>query len=194
MNPLLTQAASTAIIAKSVGGGSSPRPAKIQPLNITESIAQKPFQWLIVAGTVIYFGGKFIKNAIPSGVNLRKDEAETATSSDNPWSAITFLNQPNIPLTTKFLKADAAYKEAKKIYDALNTYFADDADIVVGVFAALPSKVQVAQVVKSFEAYYKRNILEYLKNGKKTFDFGTGGISDALYNRIIENVKRKPKF
>jgi hypothetical protein len=186
--------AQTAILATAIRPRSSERVAKPTTSTITESIAQRPIQWLIVAGAVIYFGGKFIKDAIPSGVNLRKEEAETATSKDNPWSAVTFLNQPNIPATTKFLKADAAYKEAKKIYDALNTYFVDDADIVVGVFAALPSKLQVAQVVKSFEAYYKRNILEYLKSGKKTFDFGTGGISDALYNRIIENVKRKPKF
>jgi hypothetical protein len=70
----------------------------------------------------------------------------------------------------------------------------DDADIVIGVFASLPSKVQVAQVVQYFENYYKRNILEYLKDGKKTFDFGTGGLSTESYNRILENVKRKPKF
>ena len=186
--------AQTAILATALRPKSSEGAVKSRPSSITESISQRPIQWLIVAGTIIYFGGKFIKNVIPSGENLRKEEAETATSTDNPWSANTFLNQPNIPKTAKFLKADAAYKEAKKVYDALNTYFVDDADIVVGVFAALPSKLQVAQVVKSFEAYYKRNILEYLKNGKKTFDFGTGGISTELYNRIIENVKRKPKF
>ena len=156
-------------------------------------MAQKPLQWLVVAGAVIYFGGKFIKNVIPSGANIRKDEAETATTIENPWSANTFLAQ-KIPAGTKLLKAASAYDRAKKIYDALNTYFVDEADIVVGVFAALPSKIQVAQVVKSFESKYNRNILEYLKNGKKTFDFGTGGISDALYNRILENVKRKPKF
>ncbi len=85
------------------------------------------------------------------------------------------------------LPAASAYKEAKKIYDALNTYFVDDADIVIGVFTALPSKIQVAQVAKSFSDYYKRDILEYLKNGKKTFDFGTGGINSEQYNRIIEN-------
>jgi hypothetical protein len=186
--------AQTAILATALRPKSSDGVSKPKTTSITESIAQRPIQWLVVAGAVVYFGGKFIKNVIPSGVNLRKDEAETATSADNPWSAVTFLNQPNIPKTTKFLKAETAYKEAKKIYDALNTFFADDADIVVGVFAALPSKLQVAQVVKSFEAYYKRNILEYLKSGKKTFDFGTGGISTELYNRIIENVKRKPKF
>jgi hypothetical protein len=193
MNPLLTQAASTAIIAKSVGGGSSPRPAKIQPTNFSESIAQKPFQWLIVGGTILYFGSKAIGKLIKTGEERKKEEAETTTSAENPWSATAFLNQ-KIPAGTNLLTAAKAYEQAKKIYDALNTYFADDADIVVGVFAALPSKVQVAQVVKSFEVYYKRNILEYLQSGKKTFDFGTGGISTELYNRIIENVRRKPKF
>jgi hypothetical protein len=184
--------AQTAILASALKGGGSREP-KSQPTSFSESIAQKPIQWLVVAGAVVYFGGKFIKNVVPSGVNIRKEEAETATSTENPWSANAFLGQ-KIPAGTKLLTAAGAYKEAEKLYDALSNIFYDDADIAVGVFAALPSKVQVAQVVKSFEAYYKRNILEFLQSGKKTFDFGTGGLSTELYNRIIENVKRKPKF
>jgi len=184
--------AQTALLASAIRPKSDRTPAA-KPSSFTESIAQRPIQWLIVAGAVVYFGGKFIKNVIPTGANIRKGEAETSTSTDNPWSATTFLGQ-KIPVNTNLLTAAGAFQQAKKVYDALNTYFADDADIVVGVFAALPSKVQVAQVVKSFESFYKRNILEYLKSGKKTFDFGTGGISEELYNRIIENVKRKPKF
>jgi hypothetical protein len=180
--------AQTAIMASALKGGSST--PKSTPTSIADSIAQKPLQWLVVTGAVVYFGGKFIKKIIPSGENLRKGEAETATTSDNPWSANTFMAQ-KIPANTNLLSSAGASQQAKKVYDALNTYFTDDADIAVGVFAALPSKVQVAQVVKSFEATYNRNILEYLKSGKKTFDFGTGGISDALYNRIIENVKTK---
>jgi hypothetical protein len=160
--------ATTAILASAIRPKSDRTPAT-KTTSITESIAQRPIQWLIVAGAVVYFGGKFIKNVIPTG-------------------------EQKIPIGTNLITSAGAFQQAKKVYDALNTYFSDDADIVVGVFAALPSKVQVALVVKSFEAYYKRNILEYLKSGKKTFDFGTGGISDALYNRIIENVKRKPKF
>ncbi len=183
--------ATTAILASAIRPKNGTPAAK--PSGIVESISQKPLQWLVVVGAVVYFGGKFIKNVIPTGENLRKGEAETTTSTDNPWSATTFLAQ-KIPVNTNLLTAAGALQQAKKIYDSLNTYFSDDADIAVGVFAALPSKVQIAQVVKSFEATYKRNILEYLKSGKKTFDFGTGGISDALYNRIIENVKRKPKF
>ena len=183
--------AQTAILASALKGGSSA--PKAQPTSIADSIAQKPLQWLVVTGAVVYFGGKFIKNIIPSGVNLRKEAAETSTSAENPWSFNSFLAQ-KVPAGTKMLLAANAYKEAKKIYDALNTYFVDDADIVIGVFTALPSKIQVAQVAKSFSDYYKRDILEYLQNGKKTFDFGSGGINNEQYNRIIENVKRKPKF
>lgn len=185
--------AQTAILASALKGGGSKEP-KTQPTSFSESIAQKPIQWLIVAGTVIYFGGKFIKSIVPTGENLRKEEAETSTSPENPWSYKAFLSGNKIPAGTNLLTAAKAYEQAKKVYDALNTYFTDNADIVVGVFAALPSKVQVAQVVQAFDTYYKRDILQYMQEGKKTFDFGTGGISDALYNRIIENVKRKPKF
>lgn len=185
--------AQTAILASALKGGGSKEP-KTQPTSFSESIAQKPIQWLIVAGAVVYFGGKFIKNVVPSGINIRKEEAETSTSAENPWSYKAFLSGNKIPAGTNLLTTAKAYEQAKKVYDALNTYFTDNADIVVGVFAALPSKVQVAQVVQAFDTYYKRDILQYIQEGKKTFDFGTGGISDALYNRIIENVKRKPKF
>jgi hypothetical protein len=186
--------AQTAILATALRPKSSDGATKSRPTTITESISERPIQWLIVAGTIIYFGGKFIKNAIPSGVNLRKEEAETSTSAENPWSYKSFLSGNKIPAGTNLLTAAKAYEQAKKVYDALNTYFTDNADMVVGVFAALPSKVQVAQVVQAFDAYFKRDILQYMQEGKKTFDFGTGGISDVLYNRIIENVKRKPKF
>ena len=184
--------ATTAILATEIRPKSERTPSA-KTTSITESIAQRPIQWLIVAGAVVYFGGKFIKNVIPTGANIRKGEAETTTSKDNPWSATTFLEQ-KIPIGTNLITSAGAFQRAKKVYDALNTYFVDDADIVIGVFTALPSKIQVAQVAKSFSDYYKRDILEYLKNGKKTFDFGTGGINSEQYNRIIENVKRKPKF
>jgi len=54
--------------------------------------------------------------------------------------------------------------------------------------------LQVAQVAQSFYTYYKKDILDYLKNGNKTIDFGTGGLSNAAYQRVIDNVTRKPKF
>lgn len=185
--------AQTAILATALRPRSSEGAAKAKPTSFSESIAQKPLQWLVVGGAVLYFGSKAIGKFITTAEERKKEEAETTTSIDNPWSANAFLGQ-KIPVGTNLLTAAKAYTEATKVFNALDTYFVDDADIVVGVFAALPSQVQVAQVVKSFEAYYKRNILEYLKSGKKTFDFGTGGISTELYNRIIENVRRKPKF
>jgi hypothetical protein len=41
---------------------------------------------------------------------------------------------------------------------------------------------------------YKRDILQYLKVGNKSFDFGTGGLSDEDYQRVLTIVKNKPKF
>jgi hypothetical protein len=183
--------AQTAILASALKGGSSA--PKSQPTSIADSIAQKPLQWLVVTGAIVYFGSRAIGKIVKTADEREQERAETTTGVDNPWSFSAFLGQ-KIPKDTKMMFAANAFKEAKKIYDALNTYFVDDADIVIGVFTALPSKVQVAQVAKSFSDYYKRDILEYLKNGKKTFDFGSGGINTEQYNRIIENVKRKPKF
>jgi hypothetical protein len=76
----------------------------------------------------------------------------------------------------------------------LNTYFNDDEDITIGVFSSLSSKVKVAQVCKEFFDMYKKDILEFLKTGAKTFDFGTGGLSKEDYQRILTIVSKKPKF
>lgn len=183
--------ASTLILASAV----KPKAANVSNASesFSQSVATRPIQYLVVLGAIVYFGGKFFKNVIPTGANVRKEEAETTTSINNPFSFKTFLGQ-TIPKGTNLLTAAKSFAAAKQIYDALNTYFADSADIAVGVFSSLPSKTQVAQVAQSFSNFYKRDILEYLKSGKKTFDFGTGGVSEALYNRIIENVKRKNKF
>ena len=51
--------AQTAILASALKGGSST--PKSTPTSIADSIAQKPLQWLVVTGAVVYFGGKFIK-------------------------------------------------------------------------------------------------------------------------------------
>ena len=70
----------------------------------------------------------------------------------------------------------------------------DDADIVIGIFSSLGSKVKVAQVAEKFFVIYGKDILQYLKKGNKTFDFGSGGLSDEDYNRILTIVNNKPKF
>jgi hypothetical protein len=90
--------AQTAIMASALKGGSST--PKSKPTSIADSIAQKPLQWLVVTGAVVYFGGKFIKKIIPSGDNLRKGAAETSTSSENPWSFKAFLDQ-KVPVKQK---------------------------------------------------------------------------------------------
>jgi hypothetical protein len=160
---------------------------------IEQSVADKPLQWLLIAG-VVGTGAYFAIKAInPSRIKKIIEGAETEVSKDNPFSYAEFIKQ-TIPANTNMLTFNTAAQYAKKVYDALNTYAFDDADIVIGVFSSLSSKLKVAQVAEKFFVIYKKDILEYLKNGNKTFDFGTGGISSEDYKRILTIVDNKPKF
>ena len=160
---------------------------------IEKSIAERPLQWLVVTGvlgTGLYFLVKSLKPDIEKRI---LEDAETDVSEDNPFSYTEFLSQ-TIPAGTSLLKVETARSAAKQVYDSLNTYFNDNEDITIGVFSSLSSKVKVAQVCKEFFSIYKKDILEYLKTGSKTFDFGTGGLSKEDYQRILTIVSKKPKF
>jgi hypothetical protein len=160
---------------------------------IEKSIAERPLQWLLVTGvlgTGLYFLAKSLR---PNREKRILEDAETDVSKDNPFSYTEFLSQ-TIPAGTSLLKVETARGAAKQIYDSLNTYFDDNEDICIGVFSSLSSKVKVAQVCKEFFNMYKKDILEYLKTGSKTFDFGTGGLSKEDYQRILTIVSKKPKF
>jgi len=179
----------TALRPKSDGGSSRPAPTSFK-----ESVAQKPIQWLVVGGVVAYVAYKLIDKAIVSGQERTIITAETDASTTNPWQFGYFLSK-NIPKKdTNVLNSKGAYLAAKQIYDELNSYFNDDDDVVIGVFSSLSSKYKVAQVAQAFNQYFKRDILTYLREGKKTFDFGTGGISDDNYQKIITMVNKKPLY
>lgn len=179
----------TALRPKSDGGSSRPAPTSFK-----ESVAQKPIQWLVVGGVVAYVAYKLIDKAIVSGQERTIITAETDASTTNPWQFGYFLSK-NIPKKgTQVLTSKSAYLAAKQIYDELNSYFNDDDDVVVAVFSSLSSKYKVAQVAQAFNQYFKRDILTYLKEGKKTFDLGTGGISDDNYQKIITMVNKKPLY
>lgn len=160
---------------------------------IEKSIAEKPLQWLLVAG-VLGTGAYFaFRKLIPGREERILEDAETDVSESNPFSYTKFLSQ-TIPAGTSLITVAGARAAAKQIYDSLDTYFDDNEDIVIGVFNSLSSKVKIAQVCQQFFNMYKKDILEYLKTGNKTFDFGTGGLSKEDYQRILTIVSKKPKF
>jgi hypothetical protein len=185
--------ASAAILASAIrprgeGGGT-----QSGPRNIQESVVQKPIQWLIVAGVVGYFGYQLLKDMIKTGDEKKQEGAETA-GTNNPWAFENFLNWSKVPKGTKILEYNAALAKARQIYNALDVVAYENEDIVVGVFTSLPSQIQVAQVAKTFYDNFGKDILTYIQQGNKTFNFWTGGLSTENYQRIIENVARKPKF
>ena len=162
---------------------------------ISQSVANKPIQWLIVAGVVGYFGYKILKDVIKTGDEKKSGGAEESTTG-NPWAFESFLDWAKVPKNTKILTYDQATAKAQQVFNALNTYFDDSEDIAVGVFTQLPNQLQVAQVANAFYNVVSkgRDVLTYLKEGNKTFSFWTGGLSDANYQRVINNVARKPKY
>ena len=160
---------------------------------IEKSISEKPLQWLLVAG-VLGTGAYFaFRKLVPEKGERILEDAETDVSENNPFSYTKFLSQ-TIPPGTPLIKVETARAAAKQIYDSLNTFFNDDEDITIGVFNSLSSKVKIAQVCQQFFNMYNKDILEYLKTGGKTFDFGTGGLSKEDYQRILTIVSKKPKF
>lgn len=160
---------------------------------VTKSVANKPLEWLAVVG-ILGVGGYFLfKKVFKSKGERLAEESETTISTENPFSYDKFLSQ-SIPDNTSLLTWSQANAYAKTIYDSLNTYFSDSEGICVGAFRTIPSKVKVAQVARNFYGLYKRDILEYIKNGNKTFDFGTGGLSEDSYNQVLTIVDKKPKF
>ena len=160
---------------------------------VTKSVADKPLQWLAVVGIVGVGAYLISKKLYKSKSERLAESSETSESIDNPWSYNKFLSQ-NIPDGTSLLTWSQANSYAQTIYESLNTYFDDSEDICIGAFKSIPSKLKVAQVCRNFYLIYKKDILTYLKEGNKTFGFGSSGLSDADYNQILTIVNNKPKF
>ena len=188
----MSNIASAAILASALKPRTASEPRQTSG-SVGQSIADRPLQWLIVAGVVVYFGSKALKGLIKPAGEIRETTAETA-SEDNPFAFNNFLNWAKVPQGTRVLTYDEALKKAKDIYKALDVIAYENEDIVVGVFTSIPSKIQVAQVAKAFSDNFNKDILTYIKEGNKTLSFWTGGLSAANYQRVIDNVARKPKF
>lgn len=184
--------ASAAILASALKSRES-APAGSGKETIGESIAKRPLQWLIVGAAVAYVASKALKGVVKTGGETRTEGAETG-SENNPFAFNNFLDWSKVPANTKVLTYAEALSRARQIYNALDVVTYENEDIVVGAFTSLPSKIQVAQVAKAFADNFGKDILTYIKDGNKTFNFWTSGLSDANYQRVIDNVARKPKF
>ena len=163
---------------------------------LTQGASNKPIQFA-VAGLIVLGGGyflfkKFGKDIIVTPEERAKKQAEDV-STENPFSFTEFLGQ-EIPKGTSLIKVATAQANAKQVYDALSGYFFDDPDMIIGLFNSYKNKAQVAQMAQAFYLGYKKDILNYLKNGNKVFDFGSGGLSVEDYNRIVTIVNKKSKF
>lgn len=185
----MSNIASAAILASALRPKAAPQTSGSS--TISQSVAERPLQWLIVAGVVAYAATKLLSKV--SAKEKQQQGAETG-SFDNPWAFNNFLDWSKVPQGAKVLTYQEALARARQVYNALDVVVYENEDIVVGVFTSLPTKLQVAQVAKAFYDNFGKDILTYMQSGNKTFNFWTGGISANNYQRIIDNVNRKPKF
>jgi hypothetical protein len=145
---------------------------------------------VVVAGAALYLVPKFLQKI----KDAKAANAAEDTTSSNPWAFGLFLDWSKVPQGTNILTYQQAKDKAQAIYKAMNVYAFEDEDIAVGILVALPSKIQVSQVAKTFsDNYGGRDILTFLKEGVKVAQIGSG-LSDDQYNRLIQNVQRKPKY
>jgi hypothetical protein len=145
---------------------------------------------VVVTGAALYFVPKFLQKI----KDVKAQNAAEDTTSSNPWAFGLFLDWSKVPNGTNILTYQQAKDKAQAIYKAMNVYAFEDEDIAVGILVALPSKIQVSQVAKTFsDNYGGRDILTFLKEGIKVAQIGSG-LSDDQYNRLIQNVQRKPKY
>ena len=163
---------------------------------LTKGATIKPIQFAI-AGLIVIGGGYFLLKKVGKDVILTPEEKAKkeadSVSADNPFSFSEFMAQ-SFPEGTPLIKVATAQANAKQVYNALSGYFFDSPDMIIGLFNSYKNKAQVAQMAQAFYIAYKRDILTFLKNGNKVFDFGTGGLSETDYNRIVTIVNKKSKF
>jgi hypothetical protein len=146
---------------------------------------------VFAAGAALYFVPKILKKRKEK---IQQGSAENTTSEENPWSFNSFLNWSKVPSGTNILTYQQCLYKAKQIWNAMDAVFFEDEEIAVGVIVSLPSKIQVAQIAKTFfDNYDGRDLLDFLKEGKKAAVIASG-LSDAQYNRVVQNVQRKPKY
>jgi len=145
---------------------------------------------VVVAGAALYFVPKLLQKI----KDAKAQNAAEDTSSSNPWAFGLFLDWSKVPKGTNILTYQQAKDKAQAIYKAMDAFAFEDEDIAVGIIVGLPSKIQVSQVAKTFsDNYGGRDILTFLKEGVKVVGVGSG-LSNDQYNRLIQNVQRKPKY
>lgn len=142
--------------------------------------------------TILIFGGAYFLVLLPILKKLGIVSESQKSPANDPFSGSAFLS--NVPSGTLLLTSAAAKNYADTIYDAFG-FFGDDEAAVIGVFRQLKTQSQVASLAKRFNELYKKDLLQFLRDGKqgiqKTY---WSGLSESVINQIKDLVNKKPKY
>jgi len=135
-------------------------------------LRKRPILTTLIVGGIGYFVFKKFGGALSEAVQeSRMDTAKTsggATSNVSPFIYTAFWNYwrtgKRLPQGYLILSQPSLNSVVINIYDAMG-YISDDEDVVIAQIKRCSSKVQIAQVSEAFTIRYKRDFLEFLKEG-----------------------------
>lgn len=154
---------------------------------------------LLGAGAIVaaYFG-VIVPLEQKLGITTSAATAAVATATQTPGTPFspTFYQTQGKNIT--ILTQSAAQNYATTIYNALNTWFTNDFNAVMGVFTSLHTQGQVSFLAYVFQQMYNADLLTWLEyaNGSSSTSgnswFGGGGLTDAQVAQIVSYVNALP--
>lgn len=142
--------------------------------------------------TVLIIGGLYLLVVLPILKKLGILKSAELAPANDPFAGSAFLAK--VPTGTLLLTNAVATKLAKTIYDAFG-FFGDDEAQVIGVFRQLKTQSQVASLAKKFNEIYKKDLIQYMRDGKQGIqNTYWSGLSESIINNIKELVSKKPKY
>ena len=157
---------------------------------IKDSFLKNPLPYILLVGGGVFLLTRGIK-AAGGLINKGLENKFETGNIDNPFSYRAFFAA--VPKGKKYqvLTVGSANALAKIIYDAFG-FFYDNENEAKDAFRKLKTKSQVAFLAQTFSNIYKKDLLDYLKNGYGPSP--AAGLSTDDYNEILKLVDKLPKY
>ena len=159
-------------------------------MKVKDIFMKNPLPWILLAGGGVYLLTRGLKAA--GGLITKGLENKFETGNiDNPFSYRAFFAAIPKGKRYQLLTVASANTLSKNIYDSFG-FFYDNEDEAKNVFRKLKTKSQVAFLAQTFSNLYKKDLLEYIKNGYGPSP--AAGLSTDDYDEILKLVDKLPKY
>lgn len=166
---------------------------------VAAQIRKRPLMTTLLAGGIVYFLYKKFGTAIKE--TFQESRVSTAatggsqTSNVSPFIYTAFFNYwragKRLPAGYLILSQASLNSVVQNLYDSMG-YISDKEDVTLAQIKRCSSKVQIAQVSEAFSIKYKRDLLEYLRNGVGVR--WNAGLNKEKLDEVLRYVNSLPTF